>query len=97
VTVRFLAPAREEFLRAVTFYERQAPGLGAEFYDDTVRALDMVSSSPHSGAPFEGSMRRLLLQRFPYSIIYQAEEETILVVAVAHQRRRPGYWKDRLE
>lgn len=94
--IRFLAPAREEFLSAITFYERQAPGLGAEFYEDMVHALETVASSPHSGAPFEGSTRRLLLRRFPYSLIYQPEGDSALVVAVAHQRRRPGYWEDRL-
>lgn len=96
MTVRFLRPAREEFLGAIDFYEREAPGLGAEFLEDLDHALEMIASTPRLGAPFEENTRRVLLRRFPYSIIYDLEDDSILVVAVAHQRRRPGYWKDRL-
>lgn len=96
MTVRFLTPARKEFLGAINFYEREAPGLGAEFLEDLDHALESIVSTPRLGARFEEQTRRVLLRRFPYSVIYVIEDASVLVVAVAHQRRRPGYWKDRL-
>lgn len=93
--VRLLEPARDELLGAVTFYEREAPGLGAEFLQDVDHAFETIASSPEVGTPFEAGTRRLLLRRFPYSVVYLFENDPLLVIAVAHQRRRPGYWKTR--
>lgn len=94
----FLPPAREELIHAAEFYESQAAGLGEDFLTEANRVVELVTATPELGAPYaEGEgIRRVLLQRFPFAIVYQIEPELILVVAVAHQRRRPGYWRDRI-
>jgi plasmid stabilization system protein ParE len=72
--------------------------LGAAFAAESRAAVDHVLEHPYSGAPGEAGTRRKLLQRFPYSLIYlmEGEDEHIFIVAVMHQRRKPGYWRDRL-
>ncbi len=93
--VRILTPAREEFLEAAAFYEREAVGLGAEFIDEFDHAVRLIAANPHLGPHFEGTFRRKLLRRFPFQLIYEVTAEEVLLVAVAHLRRRPGYWRDR--
>ncbi|MGM0559396.1 MAG: type II toxin-antitoxin system RelE/ParE family toxin [Myxococcota bacterium] len=95
--VRFLEPARDEFLRSVDFYEDKAPGLGAALTEEVERVVANLSQTPALGVPYVESTRRFPLSRFPYSIVYSIEENSILVIALAHQRRRPGYWTGRLE
>ena len=55
----------------------------------------MLYTNPHLGPHFEGTFRRKLLRRFPFQLIYEVTAEEVLLVAVAHLRRRPGYWRDR--
>jgi plasmid stabilization system protein ParE len=59
------------------------------------RAVQAISLSPERGPQVEEHTRRYLLRRFPYAVIYRAQAERVLVVAVAHMRRRPGYWRGR--
>lgn len=94
--LRFVGPARKELLQAVEYYEQEAPGLGAELIEDISHSLATIRNTPKAGRSFTDDTRRLLLQHYPYYVVYRVEKEEILVVAVAHQRRRPGYWQDRL-
>lgn len=95
--VRFHPEARAELLDAATYYEEQAAGLGGQFIDEVHRVLGLIGESPGMGAPAIGheSFRRWGLRRFPYYVIYQAVEAAVVVLAVAHERRRPRYWSDR--
>jgi hypothetical protein len=79
---------------AALFYGRAA-GLGDHFLDDVQSAIDSVREYPESGASVPYGFRRVLLRRFPFSVIYAVELSLILVVAVAHQRRAPDYWRGR--
>jgi toxin ParE1/3/4 len=97
IDYRFLLPAEEEMTEASQFYEAASTGLGTDFLDDVQRVLDAVRESPLLGAGVGGKFRRVLLHRFPFGIIYSVEADTILVDAVAHQRRRPDYWRSRLD
>jgi len=94
--VRFLTPAQAEVDDAVTWYDSQAQGLGLQFLDELDRAIRRIVSYPLSHADIEKGLRRCLLSRFPYGIIYGLDSETIVVVAVAHLHREPRYWVDRL-
>jgi plasmid stabilization system protein ParE len=96
VQVRYLTPARDEFLAALEFYEREAPGLGADFDAEVREVGSRLVEYPNIGSPFGDGTRRVLLQGFPFSLIYEVAASEILVVAVAHHRRRPNYWRDRL-
>ena len=95
--VRFHPHARAELLDAATYYEEQAAGLGGQFIDEAQRVADVLAESPGLGAPVRGyeSLRKWPLRRFPYSVIYRAETDGLLILAVAHERRRPRYWSDR--
>jgi plasmid stabilization system protein ParE len=95
IPYRLLPPAEEEMTEAALFYERAAARLGDDFLDDVQFAIDSVRERPELGATVPFGFRRVLLRRFPFSIIYAVESSLILIIAVAHQRRAPGYWKGR--
>ena len=80
---------------AALFYESAAEGLGDDFLDDVQHAIDSVREHPELGTVLAYGFRRVLLRRFPFSIIYTTEPAHIVVIAVAHQRRAPEYWKRR--
>lgn len=92
----FHPEAEEEFIAAARFYEQHAEGLGREFIAEVRHTLRRIVVHPRSGAPFSRGLRRTLVDRFPYAVLYRAEVEQILVVAVMHLHRRPGYWRRRL-
>ena len=96
MTLVFHPLAGREFIAAARFYETRAPGLGADFIRQLERTLAEVLIHPSIGSPFGGgAIRRRLMQRFPFGIVYEAEAGNISVIAVMHLRRRPGYWKRR--
>lgn len=95
IAQRYLPLAREELNEAASFYEARVPGLGAAFLDDVDRSIDILCGSPRIGTAAGRAFRRVLLRRFPYSIIYALRSEEIVIVAIAHQRKRPGYWRRR--
>jgi plasmid stabilization system protein ParE len=94
--VSFLKPAESELDDAFEWYENQARGLGTQFLDDFDRVIRMITAFPGASAEIDQGLRRSLLSRFPYGIIYGIDSETIIVVAVAHLHRKPRYWIDRL-
>ena len=78
------------------WYEERVHGLGGQFLDRVVEALDHVSAFPESCPQIRGRARRKTLEQFPYSVIYSLPPNEIFVLAIAHQKRRVGYWQDRL-
>ena len=69
--------------------------LGRDFVNEFERVAAFILSNPKSGATFRGTRRRYPLRRFPFSVIYQVTTEDVRVIAIAHQRRRPGNWARR--
>jgi|SRR5215213_10974957 len=96
IPYRFLSPAEEEMTEAALFYEEASDGLGSDFLDDVQRAIDRVIDYPHVGELIDSSIRRTLLHRFPFSLIYALEQNAIVIVAVAHHGRTPEYWRSRV-
>jgi plasmid stabilization system protein ParE len=96
VKIRFLSVARRELDDAFTWYESHAVGLGYEFLDEMDRVVRRIKAYPDSCAELFPGLRRALLSRFPYGLIYGQEPDAIVVVAVAHLHREPRYWMDRL-
>jgi toxin ParE1/3/4 len=98
--VRFHEGARDEYVAAARWYEQARPGLGEEFQADVESYVDLVAerSLPGTLAFVERNheVRRVLLNRFPYAVYFEVSDEECVVWAVAHGRRRPGYWKTRL-
>jgi plasmid stabilization system protein ParE len=95
IPYRFLTPAEEEMTEAALFYEAASSQLGTDFLDDVQRAIDRVCDYPQAGEAITSNFRRTLLHQFPFSLIYTIEQNVIVIVAVAHQSRRPGYWQSR--
>ncbi len=93
---RFLASARNELLEAIRFYEGRLKGLGAEFASHVHGAIEHLVAFPETGTPVTPRTRRWVLPTFPYTVVYLADgREPLTIIAVAHQRRRPGYWLPR--
>lgn len=89
-------PALAELHDAAAFYTLKANiGLGLAFVAEFERTANFVLANPLLGTVFRGTRRRYNLRRFPYSIIYQVTAEELRILAVAHHRRRPGYWVHR--
>ena len=84
IPYRFLYPAEDEMTEASQFYEAAAPGLGSDFLDDVQRGINNLREHPNLGHAVGRSLRRILLHRFPFSLIYSVEADGILIVAVAH-------------
>ncbi len=95
--VVFLPEAEQEMLEAASYYQSQATRLGVDFLSEIERAVKSIEESPNTWPILEGKLRRRLIRRFPFGILYRVESEEIVVIAVAHLRRKPGYWKERIQ
>ena len=93
----FLPEADEEFREAARYYENEAAGLGLTFIAEVHRVISLVLSNPRSSVRVRKTIRSKVLFHFPYKLLYSIESEMILIVAVAHQKRRPTYWRNRLK
>lgn len=91
----FSPEARREFEEAERYHECQAPGLGTAFRAGVKEALPRIRAWPLSCPVERGDIRRLVLSRFPYKLLYSVESDHLYVIAVAHQHRKPEYWVGR--
>lgn len=90
------AEAEAELIAGARFYAARATvELGYAFIAEFERAMDLLRLHPQLGALWRGMARRLPLRRFPYSIVYELRPTELRVLALAHQRRKPGYWRGR--
>lgn len=93
--------ADAEYRAAGRWYEGRVTGLGFEFFDAVDSAVDQIGRLPGAGllvrrVPVDLQVRWAPVKRFPYSVVYLETERVIRILAIAHDRRRPGYWMDRL-
>lgn len=100
--VHFAPESVEELSEAAVWYEAQRPGLANRFLEELAAAVAAIRSRPGSfprlsGMPPDVLVRRALLQRFPYAVLFLELADTIHVVAIAHVKRDPNYWINRLE
>lgn len=95
--VEFIPEAREEFMAEVSFYEAAQPGLGARFSSSVEKAVSMVVAFPNVGSPSVSGTRRIVIKGFPFWLFYKLSQSGyIIIFAIAHQSRRPGYWVNRV-
>lgn len=94
MTLRFHPAAQDELIATAIFYEAARNGLGEQFRDAVQVVLAHLLANPELGEKRRGA-RRLTVSGFPYDIVYRASNATLEVLAVAHHRRRPGYWRQR--
>jgi plasmid stabilization system protein ParE len=96
VKIEFLPEADEEFREAARYYESEAAGVGVAFVVAVHRATAEVADAPFAAQIIRSGIRRKVMRSFPYSLFYAVEADAIVIVSVAHQRRRPRYWHARL-
>jgi plasmid stabilization system protein ParE len=99
--VRLSDEAIDELLEAAVWYRARRPGLESEFLAEVDHVLPLIGNSPASFSrlldlPEDLVIRRALLPRFPYAVVFMEITDHVRVLAIAHARRRPGYWLDRL-
>lgn len=94
--IEFLHPAKIELTAAISYYNEQSEGLGYEFAAEVNRTLERIIQYPDAWLRLSKRTRRCRTNRFPYGLIYQVREDTLLVVAVMHLSRNPETWKSRL-
>ncbi len=94
-TARFHSEAQLEFLDTVAYYEEIQAGLGARFRLAAEVAVALALALPTAGTVYKNGTRRVFPKKFPFSIVYKEIEGGIVIFAVAHFKRRPGYWKNR--
>lgn len=87
--------AEAEMSEAADFYDLVDPGLGNVFIDEIERAMESISQFPEAAQLVRGGVRKKPLVRFPYSLVYSVQPDELRVLAVAHQKRRPFYWRGR--
>ena len=93
--VRFHPDALAELDAAYRWYRQREPAVAERFLAESERAIERILAVPHVGSRYEQSTRRFVCRRFPFVIIYRARADEILIVTVAHGRRRPNYWRRR--
>ena len=93
--VSFHRLAERELNEAAQYYELERPGLGSAFLSEVQRCLRAISEHPEAGRAIEGRVRRRLLRRFPYGLLYTLKPDTIRILAVMSVKRRPAYWVGR--
>ena len=88
--------AEAELWEAAAYYESKVEGLGADFRAEVERALGQIRAAPERWSKGVRGTRRYHVRRFPYSIVYLDRPEFLIVIAVAHGKRRPHYWRNRV-
>ncbi len=88
--------AENELNDAADFYDLESPGLGETFINEIQKAIDLIARFPEASPLIRGRIRRKILLKFPYALIYSLRVNEIRILAVAHQKRRPIYWRGRL-
>ncbi|MBO6586149.1 MAG: type II toxin-antitoxin system RelE/ParE family toxin [Gracilimonas sp.] len=95
MTFQYHPDAAKELTISIQYYEDKSVGLGAEFLDEIEEAIAQALAHPKSGSLLTKQDRRILLDRFPYEIIYDISKTIITITAVKHLKRKPGYWESR--
>lgn len=92
----FHPEALSELEDAADYYAQKQPGLDLRFLANVRDAIEALAAQPLRNAILEQDIRRCLLRVFPYAVLYAVEEHGVLIVAVMHCRRKPGYWHRRV-
>jgi plasmid stabilization system protein ParE len=94
--IRVVVEAQDELISAASFYDSQRAGLGQAFLRSIDKAVDEIREHPARWPLIGQEIRRRLVGRFPYAVIYRDDPDEIVILAVMHLHRRPGYWGKRV-
>ncbi len=97
---RILAEGEAELLEAALWYEDRREGLGMQFYESILDTCEAIGKNParfpkYESTPPTRDVRRALVNRFPFVVIFEIRQDEILILAVAHTSRDSGYWRNR--
>lgn len=92
----FHPDVKEDINISYQWYQKQAEGLGEDFLSELEASYQAISEFPNSWPNFQNGFKRYLLSRFPFSVIYRENDGKLYIVAVMHNRRKPGYWHVRV-
>lgn len=95
MTVDSHREAELDFVDAVQYYNHKVKGLGIEFFNEVHSSFHLITSLPDSGSPSMFGTRKTRINRFPFELIYHKSDGLIVILAVKHFKRRPGYWMER--
>jgi plasmid stabilization system protein ParE len=93
--VEFHEEASEEYLAAFEWYFERSESVATRFMLEVSRAIGLIADAHHRWPEYESGFRKFVLRRFPFVAVYRELSSAIQVLAIAHSRRRPGYWKSR--
>jgi len=95
--ILFIPPSDKELEDAIKYYNNQLSGLGSQFYQELMEAIEVIQKYPSAWKKVGEHTHKLLLKRFPYLVLYIPEANKILITAIAHQHRRPEYYIERIK
>jgi len=94
--LRFHPQAEQEYLTVLAWYEERSPIAAINFENAFGQGIERIREAPQRWPTYIDDFRKYTLRQFPFSIVYRALLSEVIVFAVAHGRRRPGYWRDRV-
>ena len=95
--IEVLPEAKIELDEAIEYYELQVKGLGTTFRSVAKSTIKRISTFPTAWSVVRPDIRKCIMHKFPYSVLYSIEENSILIIAIAHQHRYPNYWNNRIK
>ncbi len=95
--VIFSKYAKQELDDATQYYGIESQELGKRFREEVRKAARRISEYPEAWSIERGDVRKCILHKFPYKLLYSVESNHIFIIAVAHQHRKPDYWIERDE
>ncbi len=93
---KFHKEAEKEFFSTIEYYESCETGLGEKFSNYVFTTIGNILENPHTWRIFNGNIRRLNVNNFPYAILYQIVNDEIRIMAIMNTHRKPNYWKKRI-
>jgi plasmid stabilization system protein ParE len=93
--IRFHPEAEREFFDAISWYDHQRKGLGAEFLLCIDESIERIKSNPQMYPVVHKQIRRIVVRRFPFAVFFEDKESEIRIIGIFHSRRDPDYWKSR--
>ncbi len=96
MNIILIPPADKELEEAIDYYNDQMPGLGSQFYNAFLSAIDYISIAPEAWRKVGDNTRKINLKRFPYLILYVLDGNDVLITCIAHQHRNPNYYSNKI-
>ncbi len=88
--------ARTEYIESYAWYHERGSHIAEAFEREIEHALEALQKAPNRWPVYVGTWRRILVRRFPFGIVYGFIDKQIVVIAIMHTKRKPGYWKNRM-